>query len=279
MFHIPNIASCIHLSIGPFVVRFSHMGVAITIANQKGGTGKTTTAVNLAVYLAAYGKKVLIVDMDPQANATSTFRSPGNLSTNVYHTLIGGVLAGDTIHATGLFSLDILPSNPDLSGAHIELVSQKEREYRLLDSIAQVKHNYDFVIIDCPPSLGLLTLNGLVAADYILTPVQCEYYALEGLGQLLNTVYLIRDNLGRNIEILGAVCTMYDKRNKLSRNVLKNVKDNFPGYVFDSVIPRNISLAEAPGYGKSIYQYDPYSTGAEAYRKLAKETIQRINSF
>ncbi|MDP4010475.1 MAG: ParA family protein [Candidatus Spechtbacteria bacterium] len=255
------------------------MGVAITIANQKGGTGKTTTAVNLAVYLAAYGKKVLLVDMDPQANATSTFRSPENLSTSVYHTLIGGVPASDTIYTTGLFSLDILPSNPDLSGAHVELVSQKEREYRLLDSIEEIKHNYDFVIIDCPPSLGLLTLNGLVAADYILTPVQCEYYALEGLGQLLNTIYLIRDNLSRNIEILGAVCTMYDKRNKLSRDVLKNVKDNFPGYVFDTVVPRNIALAEAPGHRKTIYQYDPSSAGAESYRKLAIETIERVNSF
>lgn len=253
------------------------MGFAITLANQKGGTGKTTTTLNLAVYLAAYGKKVLIVDVDPQANASSTFLSVNSLPTNVYHALAGGILPEDVIRPTGLFSMDVMPSHPDLAGAAVELVSHKNREFKLYDIIQRVKQGYDFILIDCPPSLGLLTLNAIVAADYILVPVQSEYYALEGLGQLLNTVNLVKTNLGRDIKILGAVCTMYDKRNRLSRAVLKDVRQNFPGYVFDAVIPRNIALAEAPGYGKTIYQFDPASMGANAYRQLAKEVIARTS--
>lgn len=255
------------------------MSLVITLANQKGGTGKTTTALNLATYLAAYGKKVLLVDIDPQANASSTFLDLNSLSTNIYHTLVGGILPEDTIRQTGLFSLDILPATQDLAGATIELVNKDNREFILYDIISRVKNDYDFVIIDCPPSLGLLTLNAIVAADHILIPVQSEYYALEGLGQLLNTIGLVRDNLERDIKILGAVCTMYDKRNRLSRAVLKDIRRNFPEYVFDAVIPRNVTLAEAPGYGKTIYQHDPFSSGANAYRQLAKEVIQRVNSF
>lgn len=255
------------------------MGVAITLANQKGGTGKTTTTLNLGVYLAAYGKKVLIVDVDPQANASSTFVSVNSLPVHVYHTLVGGILPEDVIKPTGLFSLDILPSHPDLAGAGVELVSHQNREFKLHDIIERVKDDYDFVLIDCPPSLGLLTLNAIVAADHVLIPVQSEYYALEGLGQLLGSVDLVNRNLGKEVKILGAVCTMYDKRNRLSRAVLKDVRRNFPGYVFDAIVPRNIALAEAPGYGKTIYQFDPASSGATAYRQLAKEVIIRTNSI
>ncbi|MDX1607787.1 MAG: ParA family protein [Candidatus Spechtbacterales bacterium] len=255
------------------------MGIAITLANQKGGTGKTTTALNLAVYLAAYGKKVLIVDVDPQANATSTFVNTNALGAHVYHTLAGGILPEDVIKPTGLFSLDVLPAHPDLAGATVELVNQENREFKLYDTIERVRDDYDFILIDCPPSLGLLTLNAVVAADQVLIPVQSEYYALEGLSQLLGTINLVRDNLGKNVKILGAVCTMYDRRNRLSRAVLKDIRRNFPGYVFDAVIPRNISLAEAPGYGKTIYQFDPSGKGANAYRQLAKEVIQRVNSL
>lgn len=255
------------------------MAHVITLANQKGGTGKTTTALNLSAYLAAYGKKVLLVDMDPQANASSTFVSVNDLSVNIYHTLAGGILPEDIIRPTGMFALDVLPSTPNLAGAAVELVNVKNREFRLHDTISRVRDNYDFVIVDCPPSLGLLTLNGVVAADHILIPVQSEYYALEGLGQLLNTVELIRNNLGKDINILGAVCTMYDRRNRLSRAILKDVRRNFPGYVFDVIIPRNIALAEAPGYGKTIYQFDPDSTGASAYRQLANEVMARCSSL
>lgn len=253
------------------------MGVVITIANQKGGTGKTTTAANLGVYLAAYGKRVLVIDFDPQANVSSTLSFSSRPTTHVYHTILGGILPHDVIRPTGLFSLDLLPATPDLAGATVELVNLPNREFRLHDVVTQVRNDYDFVLIDCPPSLGLLTLNGIVAADYVMIPVQSEYYALEGLGQLLSTISLVRDNLGKDVAILGAVCTMYDRRNRLARDVLKDIRRNFPGYVFDAVIPRSISLAEAPGHGKTIYQFDPASPGASAYRQLAKEVIQRTS--
>lgn len=257
------------------IVYYLDMGVVITAANQKGGVGKTTTVANLAVYLAAYGRKVLVVDFDPQANVTSTLLSPNDLSTHVYHTLVGGILPEDVIRPTGLFALDVLPATNDLAGATVELVSQKNREFRLYDVISTVRDDYDFILIDCPPSLGLLTLNGIVASDYVIIPVQSEYYALEGLSQLLGTIDLVNNNLNRNIEVLGAVCTMYDRRNRLSRTVLKDIHRNFPGHVFDSVIPRSIALAEAPGFGKTIYQFDPTSPGANAYRYLAKEIIEK----
>lgn len=255
------------------------MGVAITIVNQKGGTGKTTTCVNLAVYLAAYGRKVLVVDLDPQANATSTLVLQTSVTVNIYHAIAGGILPENVIRPTGIFALDILPATTDLAGANVELVSAKNREFRLYDIITSVKNNYDFVLIDCPPSLGLLTLNGIVAADQVLIPVQCEYYALEGLGQLLRTIHLVCENLGRDIEILGAVCTMYDKRSKLNQSILKDMRRNFPGHVFEAVIPRNIALAEAPGHGKTIYQFDSLSAGANAYRQLAKELLQRTSAL
>jgi chromosome partitioning protein len=252
------------------------MAHVITVANQKGGVGKTATSVNLAAYFAAYGKRVLVVDVDPQANATSTFVPSREIHAHIYHTLVGNLNPQELVRQTGLFALDVLPAAPELSGASVELVNVRNREFRLYNIVNELRNNYDFVLIDCPPSLGLLTLNGLVAADHVLVPVQAEYYALEGLAQLLNTVDLVRKNLGRDIEILGALCTMYDRRNKLNRNVLKDIRRNFPGYVFNAIIPRNVSLAEAPGFGRTIYQHDPASAGANAYRQLAQEIIARL---
>lgn len=252
------------------------MAYVITVANQKGGVGKTATSVNLAAYFAAYGKRVLVVDIDPQANTTSTFMPSREIPVHVYHALVGNLNPQELVRQTGLFALDVLPATPELAGASVELVTMKDREFRLYHIVNELRPNYDFVLIDCPPSLGLLTLNALVAADQVLVPVQAEYYALEGLAQLLNTVDLVRQNLGRDIEILGALCTMYDRRNKLNRDVLKDIRRNFPGYVFDAIIPRNVSLAEASGCGRTIYQHDPASAGANAYRQLAQEIIARL---
>ncbi|MBI2463255.1 MAG: ParA family protein [Candidatus Spechtbacteria bacterium] len=251
------------------------MGKVITLCNQKGGTGKTTTAVNLGVYLAAKGKRTLLIDLDPQANATSALSlQPHRISPNLYHSLVGGVLPEDIVRETGIFGYHVFPSSPDLAGASVELVTQKNREFRLYDIVSRLRNVYDFILIDCPPSLGLLTLNGLVAADEVIIPVQCEYYAMEGLGQILETVDLIRDNLQRDVKVMGALLTMYDKRNRLARYITKELRRNFPGYVFDAVIPRNVSLAEAPGYGKTIFQFDPDSQGARAYQQFADEVIK-----
>ena len=203
----------------------------------------------------------------------------GPLTTSAYHTLVGVMLHESMLSATGIFSRDILPASPDLAGATVELVKAQNREFRLYDVLSRIRHTYDYILIDCPPSLGILTLNGIVAGDYVMIPVQCEYYAMEGLGQLINTLGMVRDNLRKEIEVLGAVATMYDKRNRLSRSGLKEIRRNFPGYVFETVIPRNIALAEAPGYGKTIYQFNPSSRGANAYRQLAGEVIQRVESF
>ncbi len=250
------------------------MAKIIGIVNQKGGTGKTTTATNLAAFLAALGKYVLVVDLDPQANATSGLGfEPEALETNLYHTLVDGLYPEDVIRKTNLFGYDLVPAGEDLAGAAIELVNMPEREFQLYNLLHRVRTNYDYIIIDCPPSLGLLTINGLTAADEIIVPVQCEYYALEGLGQLLKTVNLIQDNLGRDLRIKGALLTMYDKRNKLSRQVAKEIRLHFPGYVFEAVIPRCIRLAEAPSFGKTIFQYEPNSFGGSAYRQLAQEII------
>ncbi len=260
-------------------VFYLYMPHIITIANQKGGVGKTSTAINLSNYLAAYGKKVLLVDIDPQANASGTLLQGSEPAANIYHVLSNEVSPADAVKSTGIFSLDVLSSSSDLAGAAVELVKDNDREFKLdyaLSKIART-HNYDYILVDCPPSLGLLTLNGIVAANYVIIPVQAEYYALEGLSNLFETVRLVKENLDRNIEILGAVCTMYDRRNRLSRTVLKDIRRNFPGHVFEAIIPRNISLAEAPGYGKTIYQFDPSSQGANAYRYLAKEVINRTS--
>jgi len=251
------------------------MARVISLVNQKGGVSKTTTGINLGSYLAALGKYVLLVDIDPQANATSGLGiNPRTVPLNLYHSLIGGLLPEEIIKKTGLFGYDIIPSSSDLAGATIELVNMPNREYRLHELLRQVRTNYDYILIDCPPSLGLLTINGLVAADEVIIPVQCEYYALEGLGQLLRTVELIEENLESPTKIKGALLTMYDRRNRLSRQVRKEMERNFSGYVFESIVPRCIKLAEAPSFGQPIIQYNPHSKGAKAYRLLAQEIIE-----
>ena len=250
------------------------MARIISLVNQKGGVSKTTTAINLAGYLAASGKYVLLVDIDPQANATSGIGlNTQTLPLSLYHSLIGGLLPEETIHKTKLFGYDVLPSNADLAGATIELVNVPNREFKLYELLRHIRTNYDYILIDCPPSLGLLTINGLVAADEVIIPVQCEYYALEGLGQLLKTIELVQNNLGSPIKVKGALLTMYDKRNRLSRQVRKEMDRNFAGYVFESIIPRCVKLAEAPSFGQSIIQYNPRSKGARAYQNLAQEII------
>lgn len=253
----------------------SVMARIITICNAKGGVGKSTTAQNLASFLAAYGRRVLIVDMDAQANTTSGMGlNPRKLEKSVYEALIGTADAADTIVKTRLLSVDILPASAALAGATVELVDMKGREYKLKMALESVRRQYDFIIIDSPPSMGLLTLNALTAAQKTIIPVQCEYYALEGLADLLRTIQMINANLKAKIGVMGALMTLYDRTSRLHRAVAKEIRRKFPGYVFETVIPRNISLAEAPSYGKTILQYDPYSHGAKAYRQLAEEVLK-----
>lgn len=251
------------------------MARIISLCNQKGGVGKSTSSTNLGVFLAALGRKVLLVDIDPQANTTSGLGiNPRRLGKSIYNVLIGGVAAEEVIKKTPIFSVDILPSSPALAGAAIELVDMKNREYKLKEVLEEVRRKYDFIIIDSPPSLGLLTINALVAARKVVIPVQCEYYALEGLADLLQTIQLINTNLKTKTAIMGALLTMYDRKSRLHRAVEKEIRRKFPGYVFGAVIPRNVSLAEAPSFGKTILQYDPYSHGAKAYRQLAEEILR-----
>ena len=253
------------------------MGKTICIANQKGGVGKTTTSVNLASALAAQGKKVLLIDMDPQGNASSglgikRYESQDN---NIYHVLIGERTLAEATQKTHSANLSIATANPDLVGAEIELVDMPQREYRLKQAIAATGQKYDFILIDCPPSLGLLTLNALTAADSFLVPLQCEYYALEGLSQLLNTAGLIKKNLNPQLHIEGIVLTMFDGRNNLSHQVVTEIKNHFGEKVFSAIIPRNVRLSEAPSHGQSIFDYDSKSAGAIKYLELAKEVIER----
>ncbi len=251
------------------------MARIISVVNQKGGVGKTTTAVNLSAYLAEQGQKVLIVDFDPQGNATSGLgHTPNEINPNIYDVLIDEPRQIDSIiKPTAQKKLHLIPANQNLAGANIDLVATDRREFRLWDNIASISKNYDFIIIDNPPSLGLLAINGLVAADEVLIPVQTEYYALEGLSQLLNTIQLVKDNLKPDLVILGAVMTMYDGRSKLSEAVFNELYQYFPNKIFRSIIPRNVKLAEAPSHGKSILHYDRRSKGARAYEKLAKEVV------
>jgi len=251
------------------------MAKIISFVNQKGGVGKTTSAVNLAAYLAGMGKYVLLVDLDPQANATSGLGfEPDSIEKSLYHSLIGQEFTLDLVKKTNLFGYELIPANGDLAGAAIELVPVPNREFRLWQLLHEIRTNYDYIIIDSPPSLGLLTINGLVAADELIIPVQTEYYALEGLGQLLKTVNLIRENLGKDLKIKGALLTMYDKRNKLAQQVVKEVRLHFPGYVFETMIPRCVRLGEAPSFGKTILQHDAMSLGGKAYRQLAEEILK-----
>ena len=251
------------------------MGKVISIVNQKGGVGKTTTAVNLGAYLAHLGREVLLVDIDPQANATSGLGiEHRNLPFGVYEAIIGQKPLFSVIKHTVQDKFKIAPSTLSLAGAGIELVNMDDREFRLNKIIDEIKDEYDYVIIDGPPSLGLLTVNSLVAADEVLIPIQSEYYALEGLSQLLETIALVQGNLKPELGVMGAIITMFDKRNKLCREVAKEVGRNFPYYVFNAIIPRNIELAEAPSHGQTIFQYQPSSRGAKAYRQFAEELIK-----
>ncbi|MFA5134305.1 MAG: AAA family ATPase [Patescibacteria group bacterium] len=248
----------------------------ISIVNQKGGVGKTTTAINLASYLAHHGKFVLLVDLDPQGNASSGIGIDRRMvNGGVYESLISGTSIHEVTVPTDVDGLKAVPSSADLAGARVELVGVERREYRLHDAILEVRNDYDYIIIDNPPSLCLLTINGLVAADEVLVPVQTEYYALEGLGQLLNTINLVRENLKPNIRIAGAVMTMYDDRTKLSRDIFEELYRYFPDNIYRTVIPRNIKLAEAPSFGKSILHYDRRSPGGKAYKRLAREMIDQ----
>ena len=251
------------------------MGKIIAIANQKGGVGKTTTAINFSTLLAKRGKKVLLIDADPQGNATSGIGMDKNVEFSVYDLIINDeVDPKETIQKTEIKNLSICPSNINLAGAEVELVSMMSREYRMKEKLDMIKEKYDYVIIDCPPSLGLITLNSFTAADSVLIPVQCEYYALEGLGQLLNTVQLVQKHLNKEFEIEGALLTMYDIRTNLSNQVVKEVTKYFGDKVYKTVIPRNIKLSEAPSYGMPISVYDARSKGAKSYDKFVKEFLK-----
>ncbi len=252
------------------------MAKIISLVNQKGGVGKTTSSINLASYLAAVGKFVLLCDLDPQGNASSGLGIDiRKIDKSLYHSMIIGEHPSKIILKSKFFNHDIIPASQDLAGAEIELVHMDNREFRLYNVLREVRTNYDYIIIDSPPSLGLLTINGLVASDEIIIPVQAEYFALEGLSQLLNTIDLVKENLQPKLKIMGALMTMYDKRNRLARQVVKEMHNHFPHYVFDSVIPRSVRLAEAPGFGKSIMSFDAFSKGARAYKNFAKEIIKK----
>ncbi len=250
------------------------MARIISVVNQKGGVGKTTTAVNLAAFLADSGQRVLLIDLDPQGNASAGVGIDyKTLPQGIYEVLVHDLVAIRDVVKVLSDRLHIVPSTPNLAGASVELVSHPEREYILRKNLAEVEPYYDYVLIDNPPSLGLLTINSLVAAREVLIPVQCEYYALEGLGQLLTTISLIKEHLNPDLEVLGAVMTMYDIRSKLSEAVFNELYQFFPRHIFRSVIPRNVRLAEAPSHGKSIKEYDRSSRGARAYMKLSKEIV------
>ncbi|MBO4873973.1 MAG: ParA family protein [Bacteroidales bacterium] len=255
------------------------MGKIITLANQKGGVGKTTTAINLAASLVALEYKVLLVDADPQANATSGLGfDVKNIRTGLYDCLVNGENPEKVILTSEeLPGLSVLPTNIDLVGAEIEMLEMPNREYILKNILEKVRDNYDFVLIDCSPSLGIIVINALTASDSVLIPVQCEYFALEGLGKLLNSIRLVQNNLNPDLDIEGFVMTMYDKRVKISEQVLDEVRHHFDDMVFNTIIHRNVKLSEAPSYGQSIVEYDISSTGAINYMNLAKELLQRNN--
>lgn len=252
------------------------MGRIIAIANQKGGVGKTTTAINLAACLAEKNKKVLSIDIDPQGNTTSGLGiDKNNLENTIYELFLDECTLDECLFPSLMEGLWVIPSNVNLSGAEIELIAMENKEFLLKNKLDSVKDDYDFIIIDCPPSLNLLTINAMTAADTVLVPIQCEYYALEGLTQLVHTIDLIKERLNQSLEIEGVVFTMYDARTNLSLQVVETVKQNLNQWIYKTIIPRNIRLAEAPSYGMPIILYDHKSSGAEAYRFLAEEVIEK----
>jgi len=256
------------------------MAFVISVVNQKGGVGKTTTSVNVAAYLAKAGHKVLLIDLDPQGNASTSLAVDvyDNEARSVYNLLVENLRAVDVIFPSNQENLFVIPSNINLSGASIELVNLPDREFRLSQKLKNVESNFDYIIIDCPPSLGLLTINALVASRYVLIPVQAEYYALEGLGQLVQTIDLVKSYLKEDLHILGAVLTMYDKRNRLSREIRYDLERNFPHRVMETIIPRNVRLSEAPSYSQTIADYDSESPGARAYSWLASEIVSTLTN-
>ncbi len=252
------------------------MGRTIVVANQKGGVGKTTTTINLGAAIAEKGKNVLVVDMDPQGNTTSGYGiEKDQLERTIYEVLLGEISTEDALIPDVLKNLSVIPSNINLSGAEIELIEIDEKDYLLKNSLEALKPRYDYILIDCPPSLNMLTINSFCAGDTVLVPIQCEYYALEGLTQLIYTINLVRERLNPDLEIEGIVFTMYDARTNLSLQVVENVKANLDQHIYETIIPRNVRLAEAPSYGLPITEYDTKSAGADAYRKLAEEVIKR----
>lgn len=252
------------------------MGRIIAVANQKGGVGKTTTAINLSSCLASLGKKVLAIDMDPQGNMTSGLGIDKNeVEYTVYELILGQVGIEKVICKDALENLDVLPTNINLSAAEIELIGVEEKEFIIRKEVDKIRENYDFIIIDCPPSLSMLTINAMTTANSVLVPIQCEYYALEGLSQLIHTIDLVKERLNPELKIEGVVFTMYDARTNLSLQVVENVKDNLQQAIYKTIIPRNIRLAEAPSHGLPINLYDPKSAGAESYILLAEEVINK----
>lgn len=252
-----------------------HLERIIAITNQKGGVGKSTTAVNVSAYMGSYGYRTLLIDLDPQSNSTSGLGiRPSNIKESIYDILIHEHEPYEVILDTDYKNLEIIPSSIQLAGAEVELVSSLKREFKLKEAVSKIEKEYDFIIIDCPPALGLLTINALTAAKEVIIPIQCEYYALEGLGQLLNTINLVKKNLNDNLKIKGAIMTMYDPRIKLSGQVIEEVKNYFSEKVYKTIIPRNVRLSEAPSYGKPIMEYDSECKGAEAYNNFTKEVIE-----
>lgn len=257
------------------------MAKIVAVVNQKGGVGKTTTAINLGAYLAQSGKFVLLLDIDPQGNATSGLGvEMQSVEKGVYEAMIGQCAFREIIRSTKIEGYRVAPATLSLSGASVELVDVPNREFLLSQALTEVRNDFDYVIIDCPPSLGILTVNALVSADEVLIPVQAEYYALEGLGQLMNTIEMVKKNIKPELEVKGVVLTMFDKRNRLSEQVMQEIYKYFPNKIFRSVIPRNVRLAEAPSHAKTIAEYDPYSKGGKAYERLAREVVdQEVNSY